>query len=439
MGIYLLKEEQALNPLTTATQGKGLWNTLKRTRAISRRYGLTTRNMDQTLRRFADILGEFNGKATFPITGAALARSRDFTGKYQGENIEFAAHGYFHVDHRQLSLAEQTEQFNSVSRLFSACGIVPNGFRCPYLRWSDDTVTAIKQAAFKYDSSQALVWDVGDVESITEPYRRVLNFYGALPAARYPALPRWDNGLVRIPYCLPDDEALIDRLSFASPAAMDQIWPEILSETHRLGELFTLGLHPERLDLCETALIKTFRLAADLSPAVWCARLDEVVQWWKARTDTLVTISGDEGEPIRIAVRGPDGVTILARNLNVVAESTTWNGSYRQIHANDFTLLAEKRPFIGVSPASDPYLTSFLRQQGYIVEPAVTGEKHSIFIDNPHFTYQDERPLLTQIEQGNFPLVRLSRWPYGAQSALCITGDIDALTIWDYGLRFLGN
>lgn len=428
-----------MNPIITAARGKGLWNTLKRTKAISRRYGLTTRNMDQTLRRFAEILETFNGKATFPITGATLARSRDFTEKYQRENVEFAAHGYFHVDHRQLSLVEQMEQFTSVSRLFSARGIVPYGFRCPYLRWSDDTVTAIKQAAFTYDSSQALVWDVGDTVITTEPYRRVLDFYGAVSASMYPALPRWDNGLVRIPYCLPDDEALIDRLSFTTADAMNRIWPDILSETHQLGELFTLGLHPERLDLCEMALIKTLQLARDLSPAVWCARLDEIARWWKARTETQIdTTNGEEGL-INLNVNGVDGVTVLARDVKVAAESNDWDGSYRQICANQFALQAEKRPFIGVSPASAPYLTSFLRQQGYIVEPAVTGEMHTIYLDRPQFSYEDERTLLAQIEQSNFPLVRLGRWPHGARSALCVTGDIDALTIWDYGLRFLGN
>jgi hypothetical protein len=32
----------------------------------------------------------------------------------------------------------------------------------------------------------------------------------------------------------------------------------------------------------------------------------------------------------------------------------------------------------------------------------------------------------------------LGRWPHNTGSALAITGDIDALTLWDYGLRYLG-
>ena len=91
-----------------------------------------------------------------------------------------------------------------------------------------------------------------------------------------------------------------------------------------------------------------------------------------------------------------------------------------------------------MSPASSPYLLSFLRQQGYIVERAENAGSHSFYLDRPQFGLEDERALLSLIEQGDFPLVRLGRWPNGAQSALCVTGDIDALSVWDYGLRFLG-
>lgn len=427
-----------MNPLTTAARGKGLWNMVKRSTVIGRRYGLTSRNMDRVLTRFADILETFQGKATFPITGAALARSRTFAQKYRDERIEFAAHGYYHVDHVQLSLAEQIEQFAAVSRLFAGRSMAPTGFRCPYLRWSGDTMAAIEQAGFLYDSSQALAWDVlGGI--VPEPYGRVLQFYGAVAAADYPALPRWEGGLVRIPYCLPDDEALIDRLAFATTGAMNQIWPAILAQTHRLGELFTLGLHPERLALCEPALVRTLEMARTLSPAVWCARLDEIARWWQARTKTAVALSGGEGDPIRVRVLGPDGVTVLARGVDVATTTAEWDGVYRRVHALDFVLRVEKRPFIAVSPGSAPYLSRFLQQQGYIVETAVSGAAHTVWLDRPHFTYADERPLLAEVEQGSVPLLRLGRWPDGARSALCITGDIDALTIWDYGLRFLGN
>lgn len=426
------------NPIATATRGKGLWNMLKRVMVIGRRYGLTSRKMDRIMRRFATILETFDAQATFPITGMALARSHGFAERFQGKQIELAAHGYYHVDHTQLSLDEQVSQISAVSQLLASKGITPYGFRCPYLRWCDDTVTAVKQAGFLYDGSQALAWDIDDT-FITEAYRRVLQFYGAVSANVYVALPRLEQGLVRIPYCLPDDEALIDRLAFPTGEAMSHIWPHILTETHQRGELFTLGLHPERLDLCEEALVRTLHRAQELSPKVWHARLDEIAHWWRARLNTTVTITGGQATPLHVTVSGPDGVTVLGRGLEVVGQTETWDGVYRQVQTFDFTLRAEKRPFIGVSPRAAPSLTDFLQQQGYIVETVTSGHDHVIFLDQPQFVREEERPLLAKIEQGDFPLVRLGRWPNGARSALCITGDIDALTIWDYGLRFLGN
>jgi hypothetical protein len=112
---------------------------------------------------------------------------------------------------------------------------------------------------------------------------------------------------------------------------------------------------------------------------------------------------------------------------------------YWRVKAAEFRILCNRRPFIGVSHSSSPRLVTFLRQQGYIIEQAKDDQRHTLYLDRPRFNIEDERPLLTAIEQGDFPLLRLGRWPYGARSALSITGDIDALTIWDYGLRFLGR
>ncbi len=411
---------------------------LKRAGVISRRYGVTVDKMDRTLARFAGILSSFNCGATFPVTAAALARSQGVIEKYQAPNMEFAVHGYHHVDHTRLSPDEQLMHLEKARRLFRARGVACNGFRYPYLRWSEATITAVSQSGFLYDGSQGLAWDVVD-EVETEAYRRVLDFYGAVSGTDYPALPRWHNGLVRLPYCLPDDEALIDRFQLRTPESMTKLWLAILEETYRLAELFTLGLHPERLDLCETPLIETLRKAREFSPGVWIARLDEIARWWKARTEAPVSIGQGEGNEIHISVNGPDGVTILARGVEVTTSADTWDGVYRRVNSAEFGVRSERRPFIGVSHSSSPYLTSFLRQQGYIVERADGDRMHTFYLDRPGFGYEDERPLLAQIEQGDFPLVRLGRWPDGARSALAITGDIDALTIWDYGLRFLGR
>ncbi len=427
-----------MNPLKVASDGKGVWNTMARVAAISQRYGVTPRNMDRILARFQGVIDLFDARATFPITGAALARNPGVAEKYRSAQIEFAVHGYYHVDHKALAPADLMEQFTRARELFAGRGLPAAGFRSPYLRWNEHTLAAVKAAGFLYDSSQALVWNTANGMQ-SESYRRVLQFYGVLPAEDYPSLPRLTGGLLRLPYSLPDDEALIERIPFKTAAEMNRVWPAILEKTHWLGELFILGLHPERIVSCESALVATLVRARELRPAVWIARLDEIAHWWRARLETAVDLTQDGEFSFSFHVHGPQGTALLMRGVEAAVDTSPWDGRYEIVHGPRVTVFARRRPLIGVSPATAPELVSFLRQQGYLVETAGSPAAHALYLDRPTFQYEDERPLLDEIEQGDFPLVRLGRWPDGARSALCISGDIDALTIWDYGLRFLGS
>lgn len=406
---------------------------LRRAGTIQQRYGFTPRRMERTLAHFVSLLGRFECGATFPITTTTLARSRGVIEKYQAQNIEFAAHGYYHRDQTQLTFNQQLEQFIAARRLFAERGVRCDGFRSPYLRFNPETLVAIKQAGFVYDSSQALAWDIPS-ELETGEYRRALNFYGAVSAQAYPALPRWDNDLVRIPYCLPDDEAFVDRFR-TNPARMTELWLNILQHTHARGEVFTVALHPERILLCQQAMVEVLEHACKLQPQVWMTQLYRIAKWWKARTSAQVEVQQAANDEFTVTVRGVDGATLLARHLNVLSAVQIWDAMYVQAQGTALAFRSTRRPFIGVAPGVPAYLISFLRQQGYIVEASQHRAQYSFYLDRTHFAYEDERPLLDEIEQGDFPLVRLGRWPHGARSALCVTGDIDALTIWDYALR----
>jgi hypothetical protein len=250
----------------------------KRARAIGARYGLTAAKMNGALVRFVSLLQEHNCSATFPVTSVALARNKDVIRACQAQGIEFAIHGYAHVDYSALSLDEQVSHLKRACAAFEQSGIKASGFRCPYLRWNPDTLTAVQQQGLAYDSSQALAWDVVDGFE-TEAYRRVLDFYNAQAAVDCLALPRLIDNLVCIPYCLPDDEALVDRLRLSDAESMKEIWLRLLRRTYESGELFTLGLHPERIALCQEALGAVLGEARSLSPSVWIACLAEIAGW----------------------------------------------------------------------------------------------------------------------------------------------------------------
>lgn len=426
------------NPLARAAKAKGSLALAKRIWAISQRYGLTAARMDQALAQFAQVLQQFNCGATFPITAIALKRYGRTIEKYYGQDIEFAVHGYLHVDYSQLSLKEQTAHLVQARRTFSNRSIPCDGFRCPYLRWNRDTLLALSGQDFSYDSSQALTWDVVD-GSITDAYRRALDFYGARSASEYLALPRLEGNLVRIPYGLPDDEAIVERLALSSFDENGSLWRAMLQHTYEMEELFTLGLHPERIAICRSSLAATLATARGLVPSVWIARLDEIAAWWRARSEAKVTIEDIDHDRFRVKIEGPPGATVLARGVQVEAPSRPWTDGYQQVDTLSFVVHAEKRPFIGVAPHSSDQLISLLRQQGYLVERTIDPTRCSFHLDQSDLAEQDERPLLDRLARADGPLVRLGRWPYGSRSALAITGDIDALTIWDYGFRFLGR
>jgi peptidoglycan/xylan/chitin deacetylase (PgdA/CDA1 family) len=427
-----------MNPISAAINGKGYLNSLRRSVSIARHYGMTADKMNRALAQFAAILCRFGCSATFPITSVALGRNSQVIKKYQDQGIEFAIHGYRHIDHCQLSQAEQIAQLELAKQLFDRVGIKAQGFRNPYLRWNSDTLVALQQQDLAYDSSQGLSWDVLDNRE-TPAYGHVLGFYGALSANDYPSLPSLKDDLIRIPYSLPDDEALVHRLSSETIDEMNAIWLAILRRSYELGELFTLGLHPERTFICQEPLTAVLSEARQLNPTVWIARLGEIAAWWRARSETKIEIADTADDRFQVTVAGPASTTVLARGVKVDASTRPWADGYQQVLATTFNIHTPLRPFIGLSSTVSPELSSFVRQQGYIVEISPRKHRYAYYLDQTDFTAEDERLLLARIEGAKHPMVRLGRWPNGARSALAITGDIDALTLWDYGLRIFGR
>jgi peptidoglycan/xylan/chitin deacetylase (PgdA/CDA1 family) len=427
------------DPIAVAVKGKGYSALFKRARAISGRYGLTPAKMDHALKLFINVLQDYDCGASFPVTASALARHGPVVEKYQAHNVEFSIHGLFHTDYSELSASEQSRHIKQARQIFHREKIQPIGFRCPYLRWNDDTLTAVARNDLSYDSSQALHWNVVG-EYASEEYEHVLSFYGAQSADDYPALPKTIGRVVEIPYCIPDDEALIERLRLSDTQAMSDVWLAILRQSYELGELFTLGLHPERIGRLQQPLAKVLAKARSLSPKVWVARLDEIADWWRARSQTTFeAVAVEEDGVFHMRIDGPPGTTILARNVEVKAPAERWQAGFHRVAGTSFHFRASKRPCIGLSPDSDPALFDFLEQQGYWVEINSKDQKYSIYLNQARFSPEDERPMLRRLAHSEAPLIRLGRWPDGAQSALCITGDIDALTLWDYGLRLLGT
>jgi len=305
------------NPLLIAAKGKGFMPMLVRGKNIANHYGLTAGKMFNALAALMEPLNQYACSATIPITASALASNPLAARKKSLKGLEFAIHGLHHVDYSQLSQEQQLAHFQEAQLIFQELSISVTGFRCPYLRWNEDTLVALKKTGFIYDSSQALALDVvGGLA--TDAYHKVLDFYGAQSANFYPALPSWSDNLIRIPYCLPDDEALIDRLHITDSGVMTYIWLAMLEYAYQYGELFTLGLHPERAAVCQAALQAVLAKACSLSPGVWIARLDEIAVWFQSLEQTKFKIQNEGGQLFYVQISAPDRARILVRSPEIM-------------------------------------------------------------------------------------------------------------------------
>jgi hypothetical protein len=426
-----------VNPVAVAAKGKGAMSAVRRAGTIGAHYGVSPRRMERRLADVFALVERVGGAATLPVTAAALARHPAVIARFADLGIEFPVHGYYHVDHIALDALTQDRQLADARRLFLHHGLPATGFRAPYLRWNDATMRALVENGYAYDSSQSMHWPI-EPERETEGYRRGLEFYTSLSAEAYPVVPRVERGLVRIPCCLPDDESVVDRLALPDADAIAALWVDVWRRTHDRGDLFTMQVHPERIEACGPGIAAVLDEAAHARPRVWIARLGELAAWWRERTAATVTAEPAAEGRWTVRCEGPEGLTPLVRGADV-AGGEPWADGYRRPVTTTFEVASIARPFVGVDPASPAALATFLREQGYVVEETASPTTHTVHLRRERFDRIDELPLLAELDRADGPLVRLGRWPGGARSALAVTGDVDALTVWDYAARFVGR
>ena len=255
-----------------------------------------------------------------------------------------------------------------------------------------------------------------------------LRLYGSEPESVRMSLPRTvDGGIIDVPASLPDDEAVLDRLGLYGRHA-GVFWLRTLDRTYELGEAMTLVVHNERVPMCGNSLRALLRNARGRSPAVWIATLSEINDWWRKRAAWNVRVepSGDGGW--RVVPPADADATLLVRDAETEPAGVPWFGRWRMMPPVPFVIRSNVAPMLSLDDAPDA-ARAFLRSEGYAIGDA-NGGWH---LDTPaSFGPADERTLSETIEAASRPLVRLWRWPRGARSALAITSDVDAMTLFDF-------
>jgi hypothetical protein len=261
-----------------------------------------------------------------------------------------------------------------------------------------------------------------------EGLRRGIDFYRPVRAAEFRLLPFRRDGVVEIPVSLPDDEIPLDRMYVRDADTLGAMWRKILDATHARGELFTLQLHPERIDFFAGTLRSLLADARSRTPRVWIATLDEIAQWWDAKARNRAQFVR-EGDRFRVDVDACPGTTVVVRA----------GGTERSRATESFEVASATRPCVGVAPGSSRDAVGALADLGYIVEVGERADGYSVHLGRvERGDYVGVEACRRVIAESHRPLVRFGTWPDGCRSALSVTGDIDALTIWDFVQRFRG-
>lgn len=430
-----------------AARGPGF--ILRRATALLGRYGLTSSAAVQRIEGCVKTLAEHGCPPTLPTPGRVVQRYPQFMRRLQDMGAEIAVHGYDHVELAAYPPAEARHQLLRAVKVFGRYGIEASGFRCPYLSWSEELIAELPKGVFGYSSNAAIRWDVpaatgarhtaeGSAVASGQTAEVLYRLYKPASASDTVCVPWTRPNLVEIPVCVPDDLELHDSLQL-SPDGIAQAWIQILHRTFERGELFDLLFHPELAEQHREPFVAVLREAKSLHPSVWMATLREISDWWREKAGfdvaTSLTATG-----LLISFNCSERATILAKGLDACHSEQAWNGGYHLVRARTLRVPAEPRPFVGLSADVPARTVSFLREQGYIVETGDTARRCVTYIDAATLARLPSTvALVNHIEAASGPLVRYWRWPDAARSALCISGDLDALTVLDYAARLFAR
>lgn len=422
-----------MNILKFVLGSRGPVNTVKRTGQILARFGNGPERMGGRFERFMDVLAAHDCRPTFPITALPMSRNPRFAHRLIERGAELAVHAWTHTDLTTLDYEGQREHMGNAIALFREHAVPFTGFRAPYLHWNDDTMRVVEDYQYRYSSNQTVWWDVLDVDALNETERdgmhKGIAFYRPIPASEIRALPLRRRGFVEIPVSLPDDEIMLDRMYMHDADFLGRMWEAILEKSHARGELFTLQLHPERIDFFAPAVQGLLHSARAKKPGVWIATLDEIASWWVDKAQNRATFVREAGGH-RVTFSVCKGTSVIVRT----------GGAERIAEPSSVLVEGTARPCVGVAPGSNREAVQALADIGHIIE---AGDRDGDYA--AHLGALDDASYATieackrTIADCKGPLVRFGTWPHGNHSAFAATGDIDALTIWDFIHRFRGR
>ncbi|HEX8036865.1 MAG TPA: polysaccharide deacetylase family protein [Ktedonobacterales bacterium] len=441
----------SMNLVSYSMKTKGARNFTRRLWTVFTRFGISEARTRTSLLAAIRALQAYGATPTFFIPAVVLRRHRKLLAEIARDGAEIGIHGHVHNDYRSLSAHEQRQQTQQAISVFQQAKIPYQGFRNPYLGWTEESVNVFADLGFTYDSNEAVLHDVVDLDRFSpvlrDGYAKSLTLFQALPCNHYTVRPHYEGALVRIPTSIPDDEMLFDRLRITDAEEVGQVWCNVMQRVYALGGIYTLNLHPERAVLCLKALDALLIYANSRQLPIWLACLRDVACWWRERRQFSLTISPRGQGCWRVEAACTPRATLLARHLVVENQPTTpWFGPDVRLNTGAHVVHAERCPCIALSARTPKAVADLLREQGY---PAVhcseqEAPMYALYVDMPEGLgatraeqVQRRSTLLDQIDGLEAPLVYFGCWPDGRRAALAISGDIDSVTVQDFFFRVL--
>lgn len=434
-----------MNLIAFSMKTKGLRNFARRLWTVFTRFGFTETRTRAALYALIDLLRDHHAAPTFFIPAVVLQRHPALLAALARDGAEIGIHGYVHNDYRTLSAGEQYKQTEQAIAVFRAKGIPYQGFRNPYLGWTEQSLSVFSSLGMGYESNEAVIHDVIDCASLSPlqqgGFEKSLQLFQAIDPCEYTLRPHFEGSLLRLPTSIPDDEMLFDRLRITDPAEIGHIWSQVMQRVYDYGGVYILNLHPERGVLCRQALATLLAYARSCPQPVWIARLDEIASWWRERTRFTLQITPLAPQRWRVEANCTSHGRLLARHLTI--EDTAIVEAPCQI---TYIVQAERYPGIGLSPRTPPQIAALLAEQGYahMTASPEQARQFSLYLDLPEGlgkTRAEQQlrcgALIHQIEQLDAPLLSFRCWPDDYQAALAISGDIDSVTIQDFFFRVL--
>lgn len=419
---------------------RGIQFVFQRAKRLGQRYGAGAGKAMARINDTVDELDQFDCHPTFFVPAVVARRNLDYIRGLQSRGCEIGVHGYQHVDLKSYPAAESSAQLMRAVESFKELGLEVHGFRCPYLSSSDELLRKLPAKVFKYSSNKAIGW-THQHRGTQQPaimFEKIEEFYQPMPADSTLCLPWMQDGMVEVPVCVPDDLQMYDGLSY-SVEEMSSAWVDILRITQQKGDLFNLIFHPELAALCNAPFIDVLKEARTKPNSVWVAPLRDIGDWWLEKEAFRVEIERQHGGFLLNLLHTPRG-TVLYRGFEVRQPSLDWDGHYRRLLSDRLEISGPTLPLIKLESGLPDWAAPALRGMGYITLAESEAYSGSLTIGRKCVEEFSNPVLLREhIESSEVPLVRFWPWPDGQRSALCLTGDLDALSLADYATRLFVN